>query len=307
MDVRSVDGQDPPLCTLSNDEASNYDTPESELEGQAEPPDSSEWNFWLPTIPAPQSFQPGGIDGSAQFSMQDLIGAMQHGATYEQIQAYLGHHSHPNPNTVRSKINDPVQQFHPLFYAVATNNAWIIRLFVKYGGDVNAVYGSPPLPLLAFAVINSKTIEYETTLSVATLLSLGADASVIPPAFYSPFCRDLPETGPSEEELDDLEDSKRQWCRFPDMRAKLAETLNLTQRYHLHRSSRLEKPTERQRQVARRSNSEDLFGIPYFLIGQPAATESLIKNFLHHMLRQHRDPLVLVFAGSSLLRLFHNN
>jgi hypothetical protein len=229
--------------------------------------------------------------------MQDLVGAVQHGATFDQIEAYLGHHSHPNANTVRGKINNPVQGFHPMFYVVASNNERIIRLFAKYGGNMNAVYGNPPFPLLAFAIINSKTIEYETTSSVAMLLSLGADSSVIPKPFYSPFCQDLPESGPSEEDLDGLDDSGRSWCKSPEMRTNLAETLNLTQRYHLEKSSKLEKPTERQRQVARRSNSEDLFGIPYFLVGQSAATDSLTKNFLHHMLRRHRDPLVLVFAG----------
>jgi hypothetical protein len=303
----SGDRQAPtPLDACSDDDPSNNTTPESESKGEPEPPDSSEWDFWLPTIPAAQYFQPGGIDGSAQFSMQDLVGAMQNGAPYDQIQAYLGHHSHPNPNTVKSRINDPVDGFPAMFYAVATNNPWIIRVLVKYGGNVNAVYGSPPFPLLAFAIVNSKTMEYETTSSVATLLSLGANASVIPNAFYTPFCQDLPENGPSEEDLGDLGDLETQWCRSPKLRAKLAETLNLTQRYHLDKSSKLEKPTDRQRQVARRHNSEDLFGIPYFLIGQSAATKSLTKEFVHHMLRHHSDPLVLVFAGSSSHKPFNH-
>jgi len=270
-----------------------------------EPPDSSKWNLWLPKIPPPPSFQPGGLDGSAGFSIRDLVGAVQHDTPYEKILAYLGHHSHPSANSIKAHINDPVEGFPAMFYAAATNNEWIIRLFFKYGGNVNAVYGSPPLPLLVFAIANSKTIEYDTTTSVATLLSLGADASVVPKAFYSPFCQDLPERGPSDEDLGNLDDLKIQWCKSLDTRAMVAETLNLTQRYHLEKSSKLEKPTERQRQVAVRNYSEDLFGIPYFLIGQSAATQLLMKELLHGMLRHRRDPLVLVFAGSFLSNASH--
>jgi hypothetical protein len=279
----------------------NIDTkPEPESESDSGPPDSSKWTLELPIVPPSPHFQPGVVDGSGVFSTRDLVSATQLGASYEQLQDYLNHYATPNKHLVKSKINDLVDDFPPIFYAVATNNEWIIRLFFKHGADTNTTYGSPPISVLLYAIMHSKIIQVETSSCVATLLSLGADPSVIPKAFYSPFIEDLSPTGPAEEELGDLDDEKRRWCKSFQRRADLAATLNLTQRYHLEKSSSLEPPTERQRQVARRYGSEDIFGIPYFLIGQSAATELLTKNLLHGMLRHRGDPLVLVFAGKSL-------
>jgi ATP-dependent Clp protease ATP-binding subunit ClpA len=51
--------------------------------------------------------------------------------------------------------------------------------------------------------------------------------------------------------------------------------------------------------VAARHDATDLFAVPYFLIGQVAATSLITRQFLHYMLRPHRQPLVLVFAGPS--------
>jgi hypothetical protein len=262
------------------------------------PIDTSDWGFQLPVIQNHPHLS-AGLASNIHFSMQSLIVALQNGVPFEQVQDYFGHHTRTNANAIREEINAPIEGIPPIFYAVATNDDRVIRLFAKHGGDVNAMFGYPTISLLAFAVMNTKAVEIQTTSTVATLLSLGADASVFPRAFYSPFCRNLPDTGPEEEELDDLDDFKREWCRTPSMRSKLAETLNLTQRYHLDKSSKLVKPTNRQRQVAYRNNCEALFGIPYFMIGQSAATDLLRENFLHYMLRRQVQPLVLVFAGMS--------
>jgi hypothetical protein len=268
---------------------------EAESDSEAEHETDADWDFSLPRLAAHQDFQPGGVDGTKGFSMSDIISAVQYGASCDQVQEYLAHHSYPNPRTVRNRINDLVKGIPAMFFVTSTNDPWLIRLFAKYGGDVNSQYRKTPL--LAFAIINSQTIDRETSASVATLLSFGADATVIPKAFYRPLCQDLPDGGPSIEELDDLADANKQWCKEPEIRALVAETLNLTQRYHLDKSSRIERPWARQRQVARDNGAEDLFGISYFLIGQTVATEMLTKCFLHYMLRNHTDPLVLVFAG----------
>lgn len=73
---------------------------------------------------------------------------------------------------------------------------------------MNVVYGHSNVPLLGFAIINSENLQADTSLMVATLLGLGEKATVIPNAFYTPFCQDLTDDGPLEEEMDDLnEDS----------------------------------------------------------------------------------------------------
>jgi hypothetical protein len=262
--------------------------------------DSSSWDFRLPKLPIFGPLQPGGADGLANFFIRDLAAAVQHGAPIEQMKMYIAHFNYIDPTIIRTAINKDVDGFPAIFYAVAANNGAIIRLFAQAGGDVNAAYGTPAVPLLAFAIINSSIIERETTSSVATLISLGADEAVIPSCFYSPFDQDLPVDGPKDEVLEqDLEDERKAWCKASYVRKLLAETFNITQRYHLYRASRLAKPTGRQKDVAARHNSTDLFAVPYFLISQSAATELLTKSFLHYMLRRQSQPLVLVFAGPS--------
>ena len=262
--------------------------------------DSSSWDFRLPKLPILGPLQPGGADGSAPFFIRDLAAAVQHGAPIEQIKVYIEHFNYVDPTIIRTEINKDVDGFPAIFYAVAANNDAIIRLFEQAGGDVNATYGTPGVPLLAFAIINSSIVERETTSSVATLLSLGADETVIPSCFYSPFDQDLPVDGPKDEVLEqDLEDERKAWCKASHVRKLLTETFNITQRYHLYRASKLAKPTGRQKDVAARHNSTDLFAVPYFLISQSAATELLTKSFLHYMLRRQNQPLVLVFAGPS--------
>jgi hypothetical protein len=258
------------------------------------------WDFRVPSLILPEASQPGGVDGSASFSITDLLGAIQHGMSHEGVRSYLSHYNHSNPQLVSRTINDTIEGIPAMFYVIAANSDSNIRLFAKIGGDVNATYGIPPIPLLAFAIINGKISEQDTTAVVATLLSLGASGSTIPKPFYCPFDEDLPSEGPPDESLrESWEVEETLWCQPLPIRKLLTEAINITQRYYLHRSSKLAKPTERQRWVAARHDSTELFAVPYFLIGQSAATDLLTRNFLHYMLRCHDQPLVLVFAGPS--------
>lgn len=262
--------------------------------------DSATWDFRVPSLIPPVAFQPGGIDGSASFSIRDLLGAIQHGMSHDDVRSYLNHYHRSNPQLLSRTINDAIEGIPAMFYVIAANNDSNIRLFAKIGGDVNATYGTPPIPLLAFAIINGKISEHDTTAVVATLLSLGAGGSAIPKPFYCPFDEDLPSEGPPNESLkESWEVEETLWCQPPPIRRLLTEAINITQRYYLHRSSKLVKPTERQRWVATRHDSTELFAVPYFLIGQNAATDLLTRNFLHYMLRCHDQPLVLAFAGPS--------
>ena len=97
--------------------------------------------------PKPDVSKTGAHDGSAPFSMQDLVGPVPNRAASDQIQAYLDHHSQRNPSAIKSKINDFIDGFPAMLYAAARNDCGIIQLFVKYGHNVNATYGIPPIPL----------------------------------------------------------------------------------------------------------------------------------------------------------------
>ena len=255
-----------------------------------------EWNFILPEIPAPPSLTPGVGEGNDGFSLRDLVGAIQTNVDVRLVTEYLAYY---DPNTVRRHLCDTLEGFPSIFFAVGTNNEILIRKWIEHGADVSAIHKSSGVPLLAFAIMNSEQLDSDTTLTVSTLLSLGALPEVIPSSFYTPFSQDLPDNGPSDENLkDDLQDETKSWCS-PAARSKLARTANITQRYYLERASKTKKPSLRQRQVAKLRNAEALLGISYFLIGQSIATTRLFQKLLNYMMVRTKRPLVMVFAGPS--------
>ncbi|MCJ1360027.1 MAG: hypothetical protein MMC33_010030 [Icmadophila ericetorum] len=254
-----------------------------------------EWDFVLPIIPPPPTLTPGVGEGEEGFSLLNLVGAIQHGASVQMIQSYLGYY---DKETVKRNINGIVEGFPAIFFAVASNIEWLVRTWIGYGGDVEAIHEASKVPLLAFAITNSEIIQADTTLVLATLLSLGASPKVIPSAFYTSYCQDLPDNGPDEESLEDLNDTNKKWATT-GTRAALARTINLTQRYYLDRAAKTKKPSIRHRQIALRRNAEALLGIPYLLIGQTTAANRLMQKLLSHMMIPGKKPLVLVFAGPS--------
>lgn len=300
--LHDLDGV-PESATTSNSECESYSSAKGNYQSEAVTEnviDNRNWDFRVPSLAFSGTYSPGGVDGTAPFSMRNLLGAIQQGMSHEEVKTYLSHYNQSNPLAVSRAFSDTVDGIPVMFYIVAANNDATLRLFAELKGDVNATYGSPPIPLLAFAIMNSKISEKDTTAIVATLLSLGADASAIPKPFYSPYDEDLQSNGLLETSLKEAwEANKALWCQPPQIQKNFTDAINVTQRYYLHRSLNLAKPTERQRWVAARHDSTDLFAVPYFLIGQSAATDLLTKNFLHYMLRQHSQPLVLAFAGPS--------
>ncbi|KAK8016815.1 hypothetical protein PG993_015004 [Apiospora rasikravindrae] len=240
-----------------------------------------EWGFDLPRIPAPRPhLQNARPDGSTPFSLIDLIGAVQAGETVERIRNYLAFHSQGDGSELQHLISGTILGFPAFFYVVETRCPDLIRMWAMHGGDVHATYG----PLRA----------------VVALLALGASADVIPRAFFNPLERDLPNGGPPEKELSDLEDPNKRWCT-PHTLLKLTQTLNFsfTTRYHLHLSSLLKGHTGAQRQVVQMRKSEDILGIPYFLIGQTTASTVLIKTMLRYLAMPTKRPIAMMFAGPS--------
>lgn len=150
-----------------------------------------------------------------------------------------------------------------IFFAVATNNEWVLRTWIIHGGDIQAIHEKSKVPFPAFAIIHAEKIETDTTLRVATLLSLRTSPMVIPKAFYSPFCKDLPESGFPDNETDDLGDKNKRWV-IDAAKIKLARIMNITQRYYLERAAKTKKPSIRHQQIALRRHAEPLLGIAYF-------------------------------------------
>ena len=246
-----------------------YDHEIAGSQSQSNPQDATEeppaWNFVLPVIaPVTASLAPNAIDEHAAFDIRELVAWMQYGATLRAVQQYLGRFDEA---VVQGHINDDLEGFPAMFYAVETNKEDMLRLWVSYGGDIASVHKLSRVPLLAFAIMHGENIQSDTTLMTATLLSLGASPELIPSAFYSPYLQDLPDQGPCNDSLKDLTDEQQRWCK--DLaRGRLARTCSLSQRYYLERAAKTKKPSRRQHQVAQRTKAEPLLGIANFLIGQ---------------------------------------
>lgn len=260
-----------------------------------------EWDFTLPEIPSPlisprHQLIPGGPDGTEDFNLRDLIGAVQSGMEIRFVTEYFAYYDR---DLVRRHIRGDVEGVPSIFFAVATNKEAMIRTWVTNGADANAVHAASGVPLLAFAIIHSEILDTDTTFMVSILLSLGARPEVIPSAFFTPYTHDLPMDGPSDENLkDDLEDETKSWCT-PLARTALARTANLTHRYNLDRASKAKRPSIRHTQVAKSRKAEPLLGIPYFLIGQAMASNRIYQKLLSHMVLATTRPLVMVLAGPS--------
>jgi hypothetical protein len=209
----------------------------------------------------------------------------------KSLQEYFSYAGH---DRIREQINQDVAGVPAIFYVVQCNNPGMARIWVAHGGNVNAWLRSPPIPLLAFAVILSAKIETDTTSLVSTLVSLGADASVIPQSLLAPF----PDTQASE--LSDNLAAKVAWCSDSD-RAELDRILNLTQRYVLHRHVKRGRLSARLEYVASELKATALLGLPYLIVGQEYAVKLLTDQILGYLLApsDNPKPLVLFFAGPS--------
>ncbi|KAI0425685.1 P-loop containing nucleoside triphosphate hydrolase protein [Xylaria sp. FL1042] len=277
----------PPVSkTQSTESLHNLDTPDLQS------PDlgCEEWDFLLP-----HSFDPLiKLEPGNEFSLNYLVGAASHGSSIEAITAYLEYY---DTKTVKQHINETVNGFPVIFYAVARNDDTIVRTFVEHGANVCAIHEPSGTPLLAFAIVHSETIQQDTTTIVATLLSLGASPVVIPSDLYAPYYQDLPEHGQTPETTESASDTIR-WCKQA-ARSRLQKTANLTQRYHLDRATKIKKASVRHRQVAELKKAKPILGIPYFLVGQTLASSRLLQKLLSYLVIPNKRPLVLAFAGPS--------
>ncbi|KAM0511188.1 hypothetical protein ACHAPE_010139 [Trichoderma viride] len=312
-DLYQVYAQDPPEdlalsfddghsdLSLGSSSSSQANTPSSDKKNpmagllkQAEmsatvAPDNShgkEWDFYLPSL---LDISLGEMD---YFDSYSLASAIQHGAIASHIRSYL---NLCDTGVTEQNMNTTVEGFPLIFSAVASNSEDIVRLFIEYGASPNAVYEPLNVPLLAFAIMCSETLQFDTTNMVCVLLSKGALPCAIPKDLYTPYLQD---NSASSGQKDSEAIEEVAWCS-PEMKARLSKNVNLTHRYFLEKSTKLKPPSTKRRQIARLKNCQGLLGIPYFLIGQSVATELLIQKLLVHMMLPAKKPLVLCFAGPS--------
>lgn len=203
--------------------------------------------------------------------------------------------------TLPQQIDLKIDNIPSIFFAVATNDEAIVRVWVARGGDVHAVHEPSGIPLLAFAILNSVEIDADTTSMAATLLSLGASPDVIPLEFYADCIKDLPESGPQSHTVGPETNAKLAWCTGP-VREVLARSMNLTHRYQLWKAVKIHRFYQRQKQVALIKSAEPLLGLAHFLVGQSLASSLLLQKLLTHLVNPSKNrtkPLVLTFCGPS--------
>jgi hypothetical protein len=210
------------------------------------------------------------------------VGAIQNGESIEWVKSYLAYYQTDDPG-FGPLLNQDVQGFPAFFYIVETRNTDLVRLWARYGGDINARGGGNKVPLLAYAIGIGGSFEHDTRLVIAALLSLGADIACFPRSYYLPLARDLPEDAleqDRESEVWNDPDNKSWLTAFAAAKVIRALNFAFTSRAHLRLSAILKRRSGAERQVARMRNSPELLGIPFSLIGQVPASISLIDRLI---------------------------
>ncbi|XXG99466.1 hypothetical protein Hte_005805 [Hypoxylon texense] len=257
-------------------------------------------------LPAPG---PHNIDG---FPVEGVIGAIQNGYSATNLRDLLCYFQKKDGNALKESLNADVEGFPATFYVVETKDADLVRYWIKYGGNPNAIHGLRRFPLLAFAILRGVDSRPKATKTIETLLRLGASPHVIPEMYYDPFDRDLHGSWVADEDSYVIADDTQPWCTL-EIRRHLVTALSLTQRYRLWQASRLSQVSGREQTLVIRKNAEEILGLHQTIIGQSMAAYSLRKSFFmyvptdhrwfarlmrsRHLAMPSRKPLVLLFAG----------
>ncbi|KAK4155853.1 P-loop containing nucleoside triphosphate hydrolase protein [Chaetomidium leptoderma] len=237
------------------------------------------WDLTLPRIPAPHPCLASHLPPSKQqalcnddtlfsgtanswnddlgFNLRDIIGAIQGGRKGPNLRRHARHMK-------------------------------VVKIWACYAGNVDS-HAYSGLPALGFAIALCDSFRSDGPLVVKTLLSLGWSADVIPPAFYEPLHRDLPDAGPAEDELTmNPEDEPKAW-RFPSFYHSLV----------LRLAAQGEQLSGAYKRLAQVHKASELLGIRYFLVGQALASRLLTERSFTYLAMPTTQPLILVFAGPS--------
>ncbi len=86
---------------------------EPELPGAAAEQPGDEWDFVLPRVPYGGDLMSGGPSGTAGFSLDDLVGAIQNKAGLDKIFGYLSTYDHDRRG-LEKHLNGSVKGFPSL-------------------------------------------------------------------------------------------------------------------------------------------------------------------------------------------------
>ncbi|KAJ6098845.1 hypothetical protein N7467_000380 [Penicillium canescens] len=255
------------------------------------------WDFELPTVEIPAGEPHFSPDEGRRlpFSSVRLISSLGRTLQGANVSHYL---SFFDEEVVRRGLGSNICGVPSIFYAAATNDENAIRAWLSYGADVNAREPKTGIPLLAFVILRTLATNQDSTSILMTLLSLGADASLIPRDLYSPCIEDPVAKLPFDERYRGFNEPKTSWCKDA-VAEQMARAINLSQRYFLEKVSQTKAPSGRQSQVTRVHNATSLLGISHFLVGQSSATRTVSEVLISHLALPRSKPLVMAFTGPS--------
>jgi hypothetical protein len=226
------------------------------------------------------------------FSVNALCTAIAHGCSIDAIKAYAQHYRGDNAQFKKMMLNaTPV-----LYFAIGRNDAGAVNLLIDYGVDPNGSKSDTKfIPPIAFAVVHGHTHSLDTTEIVKILLGAGVGPETIPKDMWEnyldkPSLTWPPKNGKKYRVL--------KWCSL-EIRAHIAEGLNLSQRYALYRSSLCRPFSEREVQSAEEYGYTGLLRLPHRIIGQIPTIEPLQRHITNQIAENtdNPEPSILVFAG----------
>ena len=193
--------------------------------------------------------------------------------------------------------SDSAGEIYPiLFFAVERNSPPLVSLLCRAGASPHMPARPSLLPLLAYCVISAEYKITDTTETLVALLSAGANADDIPRDMWENYVEAPKMIDPDQDEP--LASKRYKW-RTAEIRKALCRNLTLLQRYYLRKADLLPKETEVTKQVAEALRIENVFQVPYHIVGQLPAVRKLIDQLTSYLMMSSHGPLVLLFAGPS--------
>ena len=235
------------------------------------------------------------------FSLHTLAWALQNGLSASCIERYVKNFdaafvTRRLQETIslmmgKTKISVPI-----LAFAVGRNVSALVRILCDAGALPDSSIMPHGIPVLAYAIFSSEYEITDTTDIVITLLAMGASPHMVPRDMWKEPIQ-APRTAEPEDMVFEQELNDR-WCTS-ELRQALARTLNLMQRYSLHKSLFLKRSTPRTLQAARDNDIVQLFETPYHIIGQQSATQVALRQINYHYGLGSSKPLVILLTGLS--------
>ncbi|KAK4549484.1 hypothetical protein LTR36_006481 [Oleoguttula mirabilis] len=286
-------------------EAEAYKPPPFAKVQRTKPPAAKDLRLAPVFLPATTFIAEGEVDqilaaqgAPTDFSVETLAAGIAQGCSAGAVRGYL--ESYPGFQ-VEAGIKVLVNGCHPvLFYALERNCVDCVRLLLEHGCDAK-VHDIYHVPALAFAIMRSKWMVVSPTEVVKTLLGFGAQPDVVPSDMWEDYLEPPPAIPTTEKDAKDGRIALYAltlWCESHHRRI-LAETLNLSVRYFLHKASLLTMTKARGMQLAQAHDYVALLKVPYLVVGQTFACRFVVDHVTSHIGMNIRSPLVLTFAGLS--------